>query len=115
MRRYLAAFGPASVKDFQIWSGLRRVDAAFEQLRADLELDRDESGAELFERGFAHPPHAAGGRPGPRRLEAPARPEGGARRAERRSARSAAGRRARRGGGPSPAVVRGAGGRPRVP
>ncbi|MQY06942.1 winged helix DNA-binding domain-containing protein [Actinomadura macrotermitis] len=44
-RRYLAAFGPASVKDFQTWSGLRRMDEAFAGLRAY----RDENGAELFD------------------------------------------------------------------
>ncbi|WP_243717399.1 winged helix DNA-binding domain-containing protein [Actinomadura darangshiensis] len=49
IRRYLAAFGPASVKDFQMWSGMRRMDATFEELRASLETYRDESGAELFD------------------------------------------------------------------
>ncbi|GAA4385869.1 winged helix DNA-binding domain-containing protein [Actinomadura verrucosospora] len=49
IRRYLAAFGPASVKDFQMWSGLRRMDAAFEELRPSLRTYRDESGAELFD------------------------------------------------------------------
>ncbi|GAA2144408.1 winged helix DNA-binding domain-containing protein [Actinomadura napierensis] len=49
IRRYLAAFGPASVKDFQVWSGPRRMDAAFEEIRQDLEVYRDESGVELFD------------------------------------------------------------------
>lgn len=49
IRRYLAAFGPASVKDFQIWSGMRRMDAAFEELRPSLQTYRDEEGVELFD------------------------------------------------------------------
>ncbi|GAA4236262.1 winged helix DNA-binding domain-containing protein [Actinomadura meridiana] len=49
VRRYLAAFGPASVKDFQVWSGLRRMDAVFEGLRGELREYRDEGGVELFD------------------------------------------------------------------
>lgn len=49
IRRYLAAFGPASVKDFQIWSGLRRMAADFERLRPGLRVFRDENGVELFD------------------------------------------------------------------
>ncbi|WP_433464287.1 winged helix DNA-binding domain-containing protein [Spirillospora sp. CA-128828] len=49
IRRYLAAFGPASVKDFQMWSGMRRMDAAFDDLRPSLQTYRDEDGAELFD------------------------------------------------------------------
>lgn len=49
IRRYLAAFGPASVKDFQMWSGMRRMDADFEELRPTLTVYRDENGVELFD------------------------------------------------------------------
>lgn len=49
IRRYLAAFGPASVKDFQMWSGMRRMDAAFDELRPALRVYKDENGVELFD------------------------------------------------------------------
>lgn len=47
--RYLGAFGPASVKDAQTWSGLTRLGEVFELLRPRLKMFRDERGNELFD------------------------------------------------------------------
>ncbi|QIN81399.1 winged helix DNA-binding domain-containing protein [Rubrobacter tropicus] len=47
--RYLAAFGPASVKDFQAWSGLVRLKGPVEEMKGELRLLRDERGGELLD------------------------------------------------------------------
>jgi hypothetical protein len=56
--RYLAALGPASVKDFQVWSGLTRTKPVFERLRPQLAVFRDENGRELFDLPEAPRPDA---------------------------------------------------------
>jgi Winged helix DNA-binding domain len=49
VRRYLAAFGPASAADFQTWSGLKGMKSVFAGLRDELEVVEDEKGRELLD------------------------------------------------------------------
>lgn len=49
VRRYLAAYGPATVADAQAWAGVVRLAPVFERLRPELVTFSDETGRELFD------------------------------------------------------------------
>jgi hypothetical protein len=60
MRRYLRAFGPASVRDFAAWSGLSGAAAVAEPMRGELRSFESEDGRELLDVPRAPLPGADG-------------------------------------------------------
>jgi hypothetical protein len=49
VRRYLAAFGPATAADVQTWSGLKKLKPVLEGMRDELHVATGEDGRELFD------------------------------------------------------------------
>jgi hypothetical protein len=49
VRRYLRAFGPASVNDMQIWCRLTKLSAEFETIKDELAVFKDEDGRTLYD------------------------------------------------------------------
>jgi winged helix DNA-binding protein len=49
VRRYLGAYGPATVADAQTWSGLKGLKPVFESIRDELDVLEDDRGRELFD------------------------------------------------------------------
>ncbi|HTF06797.1 MAG TPA: winged helix DNA-binding domain-containing protein [Asanoa sp.] len=58
IRRYLAAFGPAGVRDVQAWCGLTWLSEVVERMRGELRCYVDADGRELFDLADAELPDA---------------------------------------------------------
>jgi hypothetical protein len=58
LRRYLAAYGPASAADAQMWSGITRLGEVLDGMRRELLVFRDPAGRELFDLPDAPRPDA---------------------------------------------------------
>ena len=66
VRRYLAAFGPATVKDAQAWCGVTRLKAAFDALAGELVRFEGPAGELLYD--LADAPRPGAETPAPVRL-----------------------------------------------
>jgi hypothetical protein len=66
IRRYLAAFGPATVRDVQTWSGRTQLKQPVEDLKPELRTFSDEKGNELFD--LPEAPLPSGDAPAPPRF-----------------------------------------------
>lgn len=66
VRRYLAAYGPASVNDMQAWCGMTKLGETFEALRPELVTFEGADGRELFDLPDA--PRPAADTPAPPRF-----------------------------------------------
>ncbi|MFN0070183.1 MAG: winged helix DNA-binding domain-containing protein, partial [Chloroflexota bacterium] len=66
VRRYLAAFGPASATDMQAWSGVAGIQAILNTMRPTLVTFRDERKRELFD--LPHAPRPPAESPAPVRF-----------------------------------------------
>lgn len=64
--KYLAAFGPATVRDVQTWSGRMQLKQALEEISADLRTFSDEKGNKLFD--VPEAPLPSGDTPAPPRF-----------------------------------------------
>lgn len=58
VRRYLAAYGPASVMDMQAWCGMTKLGETFEAIRSELVTFTGDDGRELFDLPDAPRPDA---------------------------------------------------------
>src|SRR5215218_10668397 len=67
--RYLAAFGPATVRDVQTWSGRTQLKQSVEEIKAGLRIFSDERGNELLDLPDA--PLPSGDTPAPLRPRLP--------------------------------------------
>lgn len=66
VKKYLAAFGPATPADAQVWSGRNGLRAVFEELRPKLKVFQNEEGRELFD--LPRAPRPAADTPAPTRI-----------------------------------------------